>query len=440
MRSIPLLIAWLAISTSAWIPTRAWAGALDLYGFGPRAAAMGTAAVADPQAPSAVFYNPAGLVGPETATLSLGGLWSAPSLTLDRERPAASPDLSTSAPESFAGLVVGVQVPVGRIAEGRAALGLGLFLPSQNLLRAEAVDSSKPQFLRYQSQPDTFSALAAVAWQTPGGVVSLGAGLQALLDITGDIAFDVDLVGGRLERREVSVEVIPAVSPTAGVLIRPESTPGLRLGAAWRSALALEYDLPLRLDLGPAVSFDLRLQGTALYTPHQFTAGVAWDTPGETLTLAAEITWALWSGAPDPAPSISVDLSGTLIDGLGLGEALDVQSLPGEAGTRLVDTAIPRLGAEWRPMQAWAFRAGVVWRPTPAPAPDGPANYADSDALIGSFGVGWRGSDRTTVEGVVQWTQHRDRPVQKIDPQDPVGDYTIGGRVLTFQTGLRHAW
>ena len=437
-----ILLGLVVVATSA-APQAALASALDLYGFGPRAAAMGMATVADPQDPSAVFYNPAGLVGPDTLHLSLGGLWSAPSIRLDRKAAATDPDFATSQPEAFAGLMLGVQAPAGTLAGGRLAIGIGLFLPSQKVLRAEAVEPTKPQFLRYQNTPDAFSAQLAAAWQSGDAVVSVGAGLQALLDVTGDLGFDADLVGGRLERREVQVDVAPQVSPLAGILLRPASTPGLRMGLAWRAALALEYDLPLRLELGPALLFDLRLQGTALYTPHQFTAGVAWDLPeppGHALTLSVEATWSLWSLAPDPAPSISIDLGGELLEGLGLGRGLDVQGRPGEAGLQLVDTVTPRVGAEWRPVPTWAVRGGLIWRPTPAPAPEGPANYADSDSLIASVGLGWDATDSTTVEGVMQWLEHSDRQVNKIDPADPVGDYTITGRVLTFQTGLRHAW
>ncbi len=423
------------------IPCRAAASALDLYGFGPRATAMGTATVADPGDPSTVFYNPAGLVGPDTVQLSLGGLWSAPDITLKRKVATDDPDLATSEPEAFAGLLLGVQAPAGELAGGRLAVGFGLFLPSTKVLRAEAVEPTRPQFLRYQNIPDAFSAQIAAAWRSADGVVAVGAGMQTLVDITGDIGFGMDLVGGRLERRDVQVEVAPELSPLAGVLIRP--SPGLRLGLAWRAAVALEYDLPLRLELGPALQFDLRLQGTALYTPHQITGGIAWDLPeppGHGLTLSAEATWAMWSRAPDPAPRISVDLGGELLDGLGLGEGLDVQGRPDHAGLLMSDTVIPRIGAEWRPVRDWAVRAGASWRPTPVPAPDGPANYADSDAFIASAGLGWRGSDRTTVEGVAQWIEHSDRPVTKTDRADAVGDYTIVGRVLTFQTGLRHAW
>lgn len=435
------LARWTLVLTFA-TPGGASASALDLYGFGPRAAGMGMAVVAHPGDPGTVFYNPAGLVGPDGVVLSLGGLWSAPDVGLDRQ--SAGPDeLATAAPEAFAGLLLGLQAAAGHLAGGRLAVGLGLFLPSDKVLRAEAVEPTRPQFLRYQNTPDAFAAQLAVAWRSEDDVIAVGLGLQTLVDVTGDLAFDADLVGGRIERRDVQVEVAPELSPLAGLLVRPASLPGLRLGLAWRAALALRYDLPLRLELGPALQFDLRLQGSALYTPHQFTGGIAWDIPdppGHALTLSTEVTWALWSGAPDPAPSISVDLGGELLDGLGLGEGLDVRGRPQGAGLKLTDTATPRLGAEWRPVRAWAIRAGLIWRPTPAPAPDGPANYADSDAVISSVGLGWDGSDRTSVDGVVQWIEHFDRRVSKVNPADPVGDYTITGRVWTLQTGLRHAW
>ena len=72
------------------------------------------------------------------------------------------------------------------------------------------------------------------------------------------------------------------------------------------------------------------------------------------------------------------------------------------------------------------------------PAPDGPSNYADSDAWLVTGGVGWDASAATTLDAALQWVAHRDRRASKTDPADPVGDYVIGGRVVTVQAGLRH--
>ena len=86
-------------------------------------------------------------------------------------------------------------------------------------------------------------------------------------------------------------------------------------------------------------------------------------------------------------------------------------------------------------------RASAVWgcgAPTATPPPDGPSNYADSDAWLVTGGVGWDASAATTVDAALQWVAHQDRRASKTDPADPVGDYVIGGRVVTVQAGLRH--
>ncbi len=421
----------------ALVPKSALAGPLDLQGFGARAPAMAHATVADPRGPSTVFFNPAGLDGPGDGGLALGGSWSSPALTIRSQ----DGDIAAANPPPFASLAIGVRLSAGRLAGGALAVGAGLVVPSHNLLRAESIDPGTPQFIRYQSQPDAFAAILAASWTAPGGALSLGVGVQTLLDLAGDLAFDLDIVGGRLERREVTVGVGPAPSPVVGLLWRPASAANMRFGAAWRGASGLDYDLPLGLDLGPPLAFELRLRGTALYEPHRLALGAAWDLPtgvGGPWTLAVQVDWAQWSRAPDPAPTLSANLGGELLEGLGLGRGLDVRGRPANAGLRQRDTATPRAGAQWRPTASWALRAGLAWLPTATPPPDGPSNYADSDAWLVTGGVGWDASAATTVDAALQWVAHQDRRASKTDPADPVGDYVIGGRVVTVQAGLRH--
>ena len=415
----------------------ALAGPLDLQGFGARAPAMAHATVADPQDLSTVFFNPAGLDGPGEGGLYLGGAWSSPKLFIRSQ----DDDVAAPATAPFASLAVGVRVSAGRLAGGAVAVGAGLVVPSHNLLRAESVDPATPHFIRYQSQLDAFAAILAASWTSADGALAVGAGVQTLLDLGGDLAFELDVVGGRLERREVSVDVGPSPSPVLGLLWRPASAADMRLGAAWRGASGLDYDLPLGLDLGPPLTFELRLRGTAQYEPHRVCLGAAWDLPtgaGGPWTLSVQVDWALWSQAPDPAPTLSADLGGALLEGLGLGRGLDVRGRPASAGLRQRDTATPRAGAQWRPSASWAIRAGLAWLPTATPPPEGPSNYADSDAWLVTGGVGWDASAATTVDAALQWVAHQDRRVSKTDPADPVGDYVIGGRAVTVQAGLRH--
>ena len=407
------------------LPRGAAASIFDLYGFSARGAGLGNALTAGADDFTAAYYNPAALTVRKAVHVGVGLDWIVPGLSVetDRSDPAPAPH----PPAANLGIHSGVLVPLGGLAAHRLAFGLGMFHPALQFTRVEAFDPVRPQFYLYQSLPDKLLVVPAVAFEAAPWL-SLGADLQVLASIEGSADTAVSLSSNRFTQKDLAVDLLGESSPTAGVLVRP--TDDLRLGLSWRGALDFAYALPVTVwveELG-TLTFDLR--GTVLYTPHQVSAG-AWWRASSRLTLVADLTWSLWSLAPDPSGKVTVRLQG---EAVGHEELLRVESLPVDLGAE--DILIPRVGVEWTGSPVLTWRGGYSFRPTPLPTPTGRTNYVDSPAHTLSAGASWAfgepdppGTEPARLEGAVQLTWLTPRRVDKADPDDPVGGYTAGGVV-----------
>lgn len=432
----------LALLGALFTTAAAHASVFDLYGFTPRGRAMGNAQTADADDFTGAFYNPATLTRRKQVVVGAGLMHTRPALQIDRRFTAPEQAaIDHVLPEPFSGLNLGALFPLGGKFGDRVAIGAGLYLPLLRLLRAAAVDAQVPQFYRYEQQPDKFVLLTSVAVEIADWL-SVGLGVQVLASLDGQIDLGVELANRRVARRTVLVDIIPTAAPVAGVLLTPIK--GLRIGASWRDDIQLDYAMPGDITIDDLVRLQLDLRGTVLYTPETVTFGAAWDAPGG-WTLALDLAWLRWSLAPDPAPTVAIDVSGDLLDGLGLGERIDIASgAPVDLGFE--DTVEVRLGVEHRPHRQIAARAGYVFRPSPAPVPVGPFNPIDPDAHLISAGLGVTFNDPlevrenpVTVDLVYQATVLQSQRVQqRAGSADRVGDYTASGTVHSFGLAFRH--
>lgn len=435
------MIRWMCLGVVLLAAT-AQASVYDLYGFTPRGRAMGNAQTADADDFTGTFYNPATLTRRKQVVVGAGLLHTRPGLTIDRQfQSDGQRDVPSTTPDSFTGLNLGALFPLGHKFGDRVAIGAAMYLPLLRLLRAASVDAQVPQFYRYEQQPDKFVFLASAAFEITDWL-SIGAGVQALATLDGQIDLDIELANRRISKRALVVDISPTAAPIAGLLITP--TKGLRIGLSWRDDIQLDYALPGNIRIDQLIDFDLTLQGTVLYTPQTWSAGVAWDAPGN-LTIAADVAWMRWSQAPDPSPTVAIDLGGDLLEGLGLEDRIDIASgAPVDLAFR--DVIEARLGAEYLPVDGFAARVGYVYRPSPAPVPTGPFNQIDPDAHVLSAGVGFTFRDPlevrqnpVTVDLVYQATVMQSQPVrQQAGDQDRVGDYTAGGAVHSIGLAFRH--
>lgn len=420
----------------------AQASVYDLYGFTPRGRAMGNAQTADADDFSGVFYNPGALTRRKQIVVGAGLLHTRPSLSIDRAfRVESQREVPSVVPEPFTGLNIGALFPLGHKFGDRVAIGASMYLPLLRLLSASSVDAQVPQFYRYEQQPDKFVFLASAAFEIADWL-SVGAGVQVLASLDGQIDLGVELANRRIARRALLVDIAPRASAVLGALITPNK--GLRIGVSWRDDIQLDYALPGNITIDDLVQLDLTLQGTVLYTPQTLSGGVAWE-PMAGLTLAADISWLRWSKAPDPSPTVAIDLSGEILEGLGLGDRIDIQNgAPVDLGFR--DIIEARLGAEYLPHPQIATRLGYIYRPSPAPVPTGAFNQIDPNAHVLSAGMGFTFRDPlevrenpVTIDFVYQATLMQSQAVrQRAGDADRVGDYTAGGTVHSLGLAFRH--
>lgn len=413
---------------------------LDIYGFNPRGTAMGNAHAAVADDYTAAFYNPAALTQRKQVNVGAGFVATFPNLRVDRERPGgAVPD---ELPPSFSGFNLGVLFPLGGLIENRAAVGIAAYLPTLNLLRAEGVDAVVPQYYMFQNLPDKYDVLAAGAFEIAPWL-SLGAGVQVLAALDGQVDLHIDLPNRTVTQRSVNVNVAPTAAPTVGLFSRLFDR--LRLGASWRGDLQLDFRLPTHIEIVDLVDLDIDIGGNVLYSPHVFNFGAAYDFTEVNLLVSAEASHALWSLAPDPSPRFSINAGGELLEGLGLGERIDVTN-GADVDLDFRDTWTFRFGLEQRPTELLAIRAGYSYRPTPAPVPTDTFNYIDNPAHLLSAGAGVSFHDpleirenRVHLDVVYQVTLMESLQVEKtLGARDPVGDYEAGGRIHSLGISLRH--
>ncbi len=424
-------------------PLVAQASVLDIYGFNPRGTGMGNAHAAVADDYTAAFYNPAGLTRRKKVGVGASFIATFPELQIDRDYLTdAQREVPNELPPAFSGIAIGALFPLGGLIDNTIALGLSVYLPTLNLLRAEGLDPQIPQFYRYQNLPDKFVVLAALAVE-PFEWLSLGAGLQVLATLDGGVSLDIELANRRVQRQSVEVDVEPAVAPIVGLRVSPAT--GLDIGMSFRNEVQLDYGLPVHLVIDDLIALDIDLRGNVLYVPDYLNIGAAYDLPGLDLLLSAEFSYARWSRAPDPSPTFTVDVGGELTEGLGLDERLDVGN-GAPVDLRFRDVPIYKAGVEWGPHPQWRFRGGYTWRPSPAPVPTEAFNYIDNDAHVLSGGLGFSFADPleirrnpVSVDASYQATLMVDQDVSKAAAAaDPVGDYQAGGVIHSVQISFRH--
>ncbi len=440
-------------------PAAASASPLSIYGFWPRDVAMAGAVAASDAGPGAAWQSPAAPAFAESQMVALGVSVFLPRLSIDRALAPCTADPATCAqlypsgwspvesllPKNAVGFMLGWLKPLGGFFKRRVALSATMYLPAQNLLGAEGVDSATPHFLLYQDLTDKFTLAFSVSGR-PLEWLSLGFGLQLLTDVGASITLDADVLGGGFARDDVNVYVEPKFGTVAGLMAKPGG--GWTVAAAYHQELPLIFWIPTQIDLGGIAELDLYIEGTVLFSPHQFDFSVSKELPGWDLEVCAQASLALWSRMLDVAPRIDLDVKGELLEGTGAGDALDVRELDSRPRLGLKDTWTFHLGAEWRPTAAWRLRGGYQLRPSPMPRAreEGSTNLLDNDAHGVGLGAGVVFADPF---GMHKAPLHVDvglsmlmlsrRTIYKHEA-DPVGDLSHGGVVIGVLASVSHAY
>lgn len=331
--------------------------AVDTHG--GKATGMATAITSHVDDPTAVFYNPAGLLGTEELAVMLGATEIVPHVEYTSQRSG------TTTSNEF-GVSSLPHLYVAARATEHLALGLGVFV---NYGSTSAwPDDWEYRTRALRSQLATFYVNPSAAYQL--GPVRLGAGLQV---VRGSIA---------IERKLDFVESEGTVSLAGGgwglganlgvqVDLLEQR---LQLGASYRSRVSVGFHGEAQFrDLPPEAAYtlpDQPIQST-LTTPDTAFLGASYRV-SDKLLVAADVNWYRWRNFPAIAIEFPEEpaLNQRVVKGWG-------------------DTVNYHLGAEYQLTDAIALRAGAVYDPTPSPTRTLTPDMPDSTRFKGTLGVGY---------------------------------------------------
>ncbi len=418
--------------------TPARANVFDQFGFEPRGQAMGGAQVASGDNHVASYFNPSLLVLQKDVSFGLGVNWVQPVMDVHALSLSDSAKLQAAQPPDFSGLTLGVLFPLGGKVRNRLALGLGLYLPTNNLLRTEAIDPNTPSWYFYQSSPDRI-VVALGAGIRVFDWLQIGGGAQVLGALIGGFDFRVNMFNNEFERRALRNDLMIRAAPLAGLTLNFEKL-GLRIAAGYRAALHMNYSMPTTFDIVDVATVTMVMEGIVHYSPHTFTAGVQYSWGP--LVASAELRYALWSEAPDPTVRVSFVADSDALDALGADGKFDAISPDTPPG--LVDTLEPHVGLEYWIIPRFAVRVGYSFRPTPVPLQNGDHNLLDSDTHSFSVGLGLNFvepleifSKPVHIDLVYQGLVLVDRVAEKASG-GPVPSYSYGGKVHQVAAAVRY--
>ncbi len=363
------------VCTALYMPSRAYANALDTFSFSSRSEGLAGAVCADSAGYAGAHHNPAGVALTDDVQVAIGYGGAIAGLTLDgRDAQVTNPH----------GTSLGLALPF-KLGSWTIAFGLALYMPDQFVVRIQLVPSTEPHFALLDNNLEHIVVTPVLALR-PARWLQIGAGATILADAAGNgINFDVGVVGGdKVGKASLDVALPIRAAPVVGLQISPARW--LRLGAAWRG----EVDLGLKLDILADVNIAGAITGDALislrainfYTPHKISLGVSADVTHD-LTVDAEVDWEGWSYFQGALPDLRV------LANLSISPPLVQALFP---SPRFNDVWAPRLGVEWRrevrPRVAASARVGYAFEKSPVPPQRGLTSFADNDRHVVSLGGG----------------------------------------------------
>lgn len=392
----------------ALLSALALAGSVHAAGFavdthGGRATGLATAVASHISDPSAIFYNPAGLLHTDELQIVLGDTVILPKLKFT---PQGSNEGTSTGPI--------VSPPphlyiTARLSDDLAA-GFGVF--TQYGSSSNWPEDWQHRFRALRSKLATYFLNPEVAW-SPHERVRLGAGVQLVrstVQIERKLGF-VDTEGhvflagdgwGFGYNAGFQVDVVPGL---------------VDVGVSYRSSAALHLTGRVHFDDIPVeLANTLRDQPlkTTLRTPDTAFAGVS-VRPLPGLLVAADVNYYRWSTIPE----IAIDFED---------EALN-QRLP----KRWRDTFNYHLGVEYQFLPTIALRMGAVYDPTPSPSDTLTPDLPDSNRLKAAAGVGYT---RDRLQFDVGYQIVLLQPVESSAPGYE-GRYNGSAHVVSVSVGYR---
>jgi len=354
--AIAALLALAGATLPAARPARA--GGFLVYDVSGAATGQGSAVIAAPTEPAAVWYNPAGLSFLPGWRVSLGGELATARTTFS---PRGGGDDAATRPNVFFlphlfgtfEILPWLHAGVGVVT----AFGLGNAWPDDWLGRESSISSEL-----------TTVAFNPVVSFRLHEMVSLAAGFQLVrgtVDLTNGLPAPV---GGEVRLGGAAW----GYGGNVGVLVRPLPEV-LHVGVAYRSRVALDFEGRADFDPHPVFAASLPDQGgrTAVTLPDILGLGLMWR-PSDVVTLGLDVNLVLWDTYHETIV--------TLDDG---------QTI--EQPHHFDPSWVVRAGVDWAtPAPGLRVRGGLVWDQSPAPADYLDPSLPDADQIDLCVGLGYR--------------------------------------------------
>jgi long-chain fatty acid transport protein len=412
--------------------TSAMAGGFRLPEAGAKAMGMGFAFTAQANDPSAIYFNPAGIVQLEgnnamvgvTYIKANGGTFTGTTpLTGGLSVSETQKDLDFFVPNAF----------FTRRASPNFAYGVGIFAPFGT---GQEYENRNTSIFRSQITKIDLMTLVVnptVAWKV-NEVLSVGAGIDFMYGKAELQKAGVVNIGSPLNIFQLDLDGDgTAWGYNFGVLLTP--TKQWKIGAAYRSKFDLE------IEDGDVKIFDIN--GTVPFVPNpapppaafsaaQIFGGTSFNTKGST-TLHIPATLDLGVAYILDRLTLEVDASWTFWHSW---KSLDIDLR--DNGLLLPDSTTPKnwddvvaiyIGGEYRVTDPLALRLGFRWDPTPVPAETMGPELPDSDKLYYSAGAGYK-VNNWTFDIAYMYVDKKDRTVNNQTTATPP----------SFGTGFNGKW
>ena len=424
-RVLALLVVLLFSATSAM------AGGFRLPEAGAKAMGMGFAFTAQADDPSAIYFNPAGIVQLEGQNIKVGVTYvkengatftGATPLTGGFSVSETQKDLDFFIPNFF----------WTRKASPNFAYGVGIFSPFG--LGQEYENKNTSIFRNQITKIDLMTLVInpTVAYKV-NDFLSIGAGIDymygsAILEKT---PFAPSL-GGNLYNSKLDGDG-DAWGFNLGALLTPVEN--LSVGLSYRSQFVLDIDdgdVEIRNINGPtsatffggATSFDTEGAAT-INMPATLDLGVAYIF--DRLTLEVDASWTFWHSFRSLNINIKDEIPPVLVD----------TSSP----KNWDDVVAIYVGGEYRVTDPLALRLGFRYDPTPVPAETMGAELPDSDRLYYCAGAGYK-VNNWTFDLAYMYIDKKDRTVSNIRPEGSNvvgfdGTWSRDAHLVAFDIGYK---
>jgi long-subunit fatty acid transport protein len=358
-------LAGAALAVLVLAPGRARAGAFEVMGVGPTGIAEAGARAARASDGSAAFFNPAGLgmgrgVHVEIAPqLGVSGL------------AAQGRGLAVADPFGFT-IAADATVPFTGALEDRIRLGIAMYLPPSSLLRLLVEPPDTPQLPYFANRTQRLVVEPAIAVRI-AQAASIGAGVNVL----GGVAGPADVRPGASGAPEPRISVDATTRVSAHVGLRLDLTERIHLGATYRQEFSVPVFVATKADLGGiSLSADVRIE-QALFDPHTFVLGAAFDF--DRLEIEVDAAYSAWSAYKGPALGVRAELPGALLTSEEPHALFrDVASLRAAAS----------YGVDVGQRSEVLFRAGLGFEPTIlASGSQGTFNFVDGPKVFAGLGA-----------------------------------------------------